>query len=389
MEMLSKNNYQERLRKMDDKQERFSIRKFSVGAASVLVGTAVLSVQNVQVAHADTVTGTDKNTIDLTSNTDNQLKKDAYDQVVSEDQNKATNAVDTTMESQDSKVASFSAPKNEGEFADSTTAGTWISNADENTSAKTDETENKASEVVNTTEEPKNDAVKNDSNGTASVQENNDNKVAATKANEDQTKVDTPQVATATTNSANDSEKREFKQTGETNSATLNINSNTSNTALFSAAALSESKLQAVTPRVSRANTATQAQNNNYNLVTNASALQQAINSGAAGVNIDRSIDASNMDLVINNTFTIVGINDAAALNLGQKSLNNSGNLTLQDITINGSISGNGTVNIKGNVTSNVNSVNSSVPTKDQYNAQNYTGGRNNFKNSNILLVVA
>ena len=50
--MLSKNNYQERLRKMDDKQERFSIRKFSVGAASVLVGTAVLSMQNVQVAHA-------------------------------------------------------------------------------------------------------------------------------------------------------------------------------------------------------------------------------------------------------------------------------------------------------------------------------------------------
>nr|WP_241557818.1 YSIRK-type signal peptide-containing protein [Lactobacillus johnsonii] len=29
---------------MDDKQERFSIRKFSVGAASVLVGTAVLSI---------------------------------------------------------------------------------------------------------------------------------------------------------------------------------------------------------------------------------------------------------------------------------------------------------------------------------------------------------
>ena len=65
----------------------------------------------------------------------------------------------------------------------------------------------------------------------------------------------------------------------------------------MSAAALSESKLQAVTPRASQANTATQAQNNNYNLVTNASALQQAINSGAAGVNIDRSIDASNMDL--------------------------------------------------------------------------------------------
>lgn len=384
--MLSKNNYQERLRKMDDKQERFSIRKFSVGAASVLVGTAVLSMQNVQVAHADTVSDTDKNTTDLTSKTDDQLKKDAYDQVVSEDQNNATKTADTTMESQDNKVASFSVPKNEGEFTDSTTAGTWSVTTDENNSTKNNENENQASEAVNTTEEPKNDVVKNDSDSTASAQENhenNDNKVAETKAKEDQTKVDTPQV-TATTNSANNSEKIESNQTAETNSATFNINSNTSNTALFSAAALSESKLQAVTPRASQANTATQAQNNNYNLVTNASALQQAINSGAAGVNIDRSIDASNMDLVINNTFTIVGINDAAALNLGQKSLNNSGNLTLQDITINGSISGNGTVNIKGNVTSNVNSINSSVPTQDQYNAQNYTGGRNNFKNSNI-----
>lgn len=385
--MLSKNNYQERLRKMDDKQERFSIRKFSVGAASVLVGTAVLSMQNVQVAHADTVSDTDKNTTDLTSKTDDQLKKDAYDQVVSEDQNNATKSADTTMESQDNKVASFSVPKNEGEFTDSTTAGTWSVTTDENTSTKNNENENQASEAVNTTEEPKNDAVKNDSDSTASAQENhenNDNKVAETKAKEDQTKVDTPQVAAATTNSANNSEKIESNQTAETNNSTLNINSNTSNTALFSAAALSESKLQAVTPRASQANTATQAQNNNYNLVTNASALQQAINSGAAGVNIDRSIDASNMDLIINNTFAIVGINDTAALNLGQKSLNNSGNLTLQDITINGSISGNGTVNIKGNVTSNVNSINSSVPTQDQYNAQNYTGGRNNFKNSNI-----
>ncbi|WP_155635096.1 YSIRK-type signal peptide-containing protein, partial [Lactobacillus crispatus] len=32
--MLSKRNYQERLRKMAPKKERFSIRKFSVGAAS-------------------------------------------------------------------------------------------------------------------------------------------------------------------------------------------------------------------------------------------------------------------------------------------------------------------------------------------------------------------
>ena len=36
--MLSKRNYKERLRKMEQKTERFSIRKLSVGAASVLIG---------------------------------------------------------------------------------------------------------------------------------------------------------------------------------------------------------------------------------------------------------------------------------------------------------------------------------------------------------------
>ena len=35
---MSKNNFKERVRKMEPKQERFSIRKFTVGAASVLIG---------------------------------------------------------------------------------------------------------------------------------------------------------------------------------------------------------------------------------------------------------------------------------------------------------------------------------------------------------------
>ena len=33
--MLSKRNYQERLRQMEQKTERFSIRKLTIGAASV------------------------------------------------------------------------------------------------------------------------------------------------------------------------------------------------------------------------------------------------------------------------------------------------------------------------------------------------------------------
>lgn len=42
--MLSKRNYQERIRQMVPKKERFSIRKFSVGAASVLIGFTFVSM---------------------------------------------------------------------------------------------------------------------------------------------------------------------------------------------------------------------------------------------------------------------------------------------------------------------------------------------------------
>lgn len=51
--MLSKNNYQEKLRKMEPRKERFSIRKFSIGAASVLIGFSFMSMagnQKVQAA---------------------------------------------------------------------------------------------------------------------------------------------------------------------------------------------------------------------------------------------------------------------------------------------------------------------------------------------------
>ncbi|MBW0440019.1 YSIRK-type signal peptide-containing protein [Lactobacillus gasseri] len=317
--MLSKNNYQERLRKMDDKQERFSIRKFSVGAASVLVGTAILSMQNVQTVRADATTDTEKGTTDVTSKNDEQNKQKAYNQVVSEDQNKASKTTDTTMVGQDSKVASFSASKNEGTFAEAS--------SEDKTSSTTD-------------------------------------------AQKVESKVATAKATTDTANSVKTASTTSTDQTTSVNTTTFNTNQS-STAALFSASALSESKALAATPRASSATTNAQAKNNNYKLVTSSSELQQAINSGVAGINIDRSIDASNVNLAITNTFAIVGINDAAVLNLGQKSLNNSGNLTLQDITINGAVSGNGTVNIKGNVTSNVNENNSLIKgaTADAANA--------------------
>ncbi len=357
--MLSKNNYQERLRKMDDKQERFSIRKFSVGAASVLVGTAILSMQNVQTVRADATTDTEKGTTDVTSKNDEQNKQKAYNQVVSEDQNKSSKTTGTTMEGQDSKVASFSASKNEGTFAETS--------SEDKTASTADATENKTSDTTKATEDNKVDAVADKSTenkaNTDATQESSDSKSTENKTTDAQkveSKVATTKATTDTANSVKSASTTSTDKTTSVNTTTFNTNQS-STAALFSASALSESKALAATPRASSDTTNTQAKNNSYKLVTSASALQQAINSGVAGVNIDRSIDASNVDLAITNTFAIVGINDAAVLNLGQKSLNNSGNLTLQDITINGAVSGNGIVNIKGNVTSNVSENNSLI----------------------------
>ena len=50
--MLSKNNYHEKFRKMEPRKERFSIRKFSIGAASVLIGFSFMSMAGNQKAQA-------------------------------------------------------------------------------------------------------------------------------------------------------------------------------------------------------------------------------------------------------------------------------------------------------------------------------------------------
>ncbi|MGI1803962.1 Rib/alpha-like domain-containing protein, partial [Limosilactobacillus reuteri] len=53
--MLSKNNFQERLRRMERKQERFSIRKLTIGTASVLIGISFFAVNQPDSARAATV----------------------------------------------------------------------------------------------------------------------------------------------------------------------------------------------------------------------------------------------------------------------------------------------------------------------------------------------
>ncbi|GAA0868538.1 Fn3-like domain-containing protein [Lactobacillus kefiranofaciens] len=79
--------------------------------------------------------------------------------------------------------------------------------------------------------------------------------------------------------------------------------------------------------------------------------------------------------LNVNNAFTIEGskkddAGSAYSLSLGSNSIVNTGNLTLANVTINGSILGNGQVNIAGNVTSNVDAVNAKTLTNDQLTQQ-------------------
>ncbi len=57
--MLSKNNYQEKLRKMQPRKNRYSIRKFTVGAASVLIGFFLAGFSQNQTVKADTNSHTD------------------------------------------------------------------------------------------------------------------------------------------------------------------------------------------------------------------------------------------------------------------------------------------------------------------------------------------
>lgn len=82
--MLSKNNFKERLRKMEPKKERFSIRKFTVGVASVLIGFSIFGMSS-QSVKADT--DTDKGKTEPVSEDKNiETNKDQSDVVESVNQ---------------------------------------------------------------------------------------------------------------------------------------------------------------------------------------------------------------------------------------------------------------------------------------------------------------
>ena len=74
--MVSKNNYSEKMRKIRPQKQRFSIRKFTVGAASVLIGLTFMGVNNQEV-QADTTVAPEESVkvAEATGDTDENADK--------------------------------------------------------------------------------------------------------------------------------------------------------------------------------------------------------------------------------------------------------------------------------------------------------------------------
>lgn len=112
--MLSKRN-QDLNKNLADEKQRFSIRKFNVGAASVLLGTSLMLGVSTQVAHADSNVNDNSIATINASDADNQDKQvttsnhTAQDNVNFEANKTSESTVDDTQTSKDStedKIAS-------------------------------------------------------------------------------------------------------------------------------------------------------------------------------------------------------------------------------------------------------------------------------------------
>lgn len=86
--MVSKNNYAERMEETSNRQSHFGIRKLTIGAVSVLLGTTLWMSTSANVTHADVKDGNDKSTDENHSqNVDSTTPKKAVVEV-----NNQTNA---------------------------------------------------------------------------------------------------------------------------------------------------------------------------------------------------------------------------------------------------------------------------------------------------------
>ncbi|WP_217961671.1 mucin-binding protein [Lactobacillus intestinalis] len=465
--MVSKNNRIQRIEQTAERQSHFGIRKLTVGAASVLLGTTLWLGNNANVASADTIKDNSEADTQESTHTATVDTKNVDKVVVAADQNKIEENNDATEKSDSNDVTNSSTVTNgndvekaaqtseasdtakvETEEANANSAQTQTEKSvnDLDETKQSDTTNNKVAEkatekdatqkaadvhVANATENTKNKQAeqqtqtqaakettkainnaaqdgKNSETNSASVGQElekaaqagkntevsqNDlttdtarlgQVVEATKSNQDSQKDNKTQelkIGDLTSGLTADALKANLTKGNEAlvDRATINALS-AQNRSIDPSKELASSKLAMLGLNLMAVPTSTGSNNDDAVTVKDWNSFQSALNSGKK-VNIDGNITAYG-DVSVYGNATISGT-DGSTLNLGQYTITNNSNLTLKDLTINGSIMGNGTVNIQGTVTSNVNT--QTVPTSDQFSAQGYKGNRNNYSNSNIV----
>ena len=93
--MVSKNNYSEKMRKIRPQKQRFSIRKFTVGVASVLIGLTFMGINNQEV-QADTTVAPEES-VKVESSTASDITEKIESVVNTEEQSVSTTANQTEV----------------------------------------------------------------------------------------------------------------------------------------------------------------------------------------------------------------------------------------------------------------------------------------------------
>ena len=295
---------------MRDEKQRFSIRKFSVGAASVLIGLS-FSLYNGQQASADTVDNGNKSVVA------NAQDKEKTDNKQSTDTNQTQTTVTEDLD-HSTVVDSYK--------ADTTNKASEANNSSKNTESKSDEkqaattetakTEEAATKEVEVKNTATNDVAKKNEEAAAKadtatdvnkkVVENVKTKAATpnveTKNTETQSaKTDEEKVETAVDNTSSDLKNAVENVNTEVSTNASNVNKAVQNASFLSANNIAESKVAAIA-------LAAKAEDPNAVTVSDADGLINAIEKGTATtINIDADI---NLGTKTSSTYTGTSISN-------------------------------------------------------------------------------
>ena len=324
--MVSKNNRLKRFEQSAQRQNHFGIRKLTIGAASVLLGTSLYLGTQTSQAKAATTDNNEKDKAATQTGDDKSTSVQEIDHVEVAKQAETLKTADQTAVNKTQEATEQSAAVSDAQKAVAQDA-------------------NKAVKEEAAKQEQKATDVKKD----------------AVKADAQEAKKNATELKVASVENKDADKQEEAKDQKVTTLSVKNLTDSklaTTKDPILKARMLGASLAAVPTAKAADAKTDDKTKNPYADLVTANSwdDVKNAASTGKAGVNIQKDINAFG-DLNVNSNFIIHGT-DGATLNLNQNQIKNTGNLTLADVNVNGSVMGNGTVNIEGNVTSTVNDSN-------------------------------